>query len=73
MFADCKNGFYGNYCEIKCGSCFYEKQCDQKTGTCSGGCKNTIDYVYIPPLCQTGNIFPQYTKCFFIFFSKYLI
>ncbi|XP_032672067.1 uncharacterized protein LOC116844537 [Odontomachus brunneus] len=57
--AECRNGFYGLDCRRKCGSCLHDKQCDRASGACSTGCKNTANYTYISPLCQTGFAAPN--------------
>ena len=35
----CKNGYFGDFCDKKCGNCTHEK-CDRNDGHCTEGCKD---------------------------------
>lgn len=47
--ADCKDGFYGVNCSIKCGLCDNDEVCEKRTGYCLNGCKRNL----LPPFCKS--------------------
>ncbi|XP_019695713.2 receptor-type tyrosine-protein phosphatase mu isoform X1 [Harpegnathos saltator] len=63
--ASCDANLYGHACAQSCGSCLHNKTCDRVTGECTGGCANSINFVYAPPLCQIGIDKPSETQIIF--------